>query len=654
MRSGLQKLARLGVNRTVGGAKLAISRPVGLCLALGLFVSVPLSSASAFELFGFSFSRSGIERVAETRPTDDIPNPVSYDVSVRAGGSDITEDLEAASILFEKKDTPVSGSTGLLVRARNDHKRLIAALYRQGRYGGTVDIKINGQRYDQIGVDEDLAANAPAKVTIDVDPGEIFRFSEPKAVNDDGSTIALRDFGVKAGKPALSQLVLDAEDAIVADYRQQGYPLARIAERSLEADHDRTQLDVALQVDRGPRARLGRVQVSGTNAVDAAFVAKQADVPEGDVYSPEAIAKSARNLRALGVFDSVIVKTGDEVLPDGTIPVEIEVTERRFRTIGAGVTVGNLDGLGVEGYWTHRNLFGRAESLRVEGSISHIGQRPIDEIDYNAAIIFAKPGVLGPASVFDAKLALEASNPDAFEKRSVSGEIGISQQWTEQLSGRAGFKAEYARIKDSKGMDHTLLFSLPLELTYDERDSKLDPTEGFSLLLKAEPTVSSNGDVAYFKNSATITAYQALDKAKRFVLAGKLSAGSIVGASKSDIPADRRFYAGGGGSIRGYAFQAAGPRDVNNNPSGGRSFATASLEARVKVTEQMGLAAFVDTGAAFDSLLPSADGDWYTGVGAGVRYLTPIGPLRLDVAVPLKTIKNEPKYGVYLGLGQAF
>ena len=138
------------------------------------------------------------------------------------------------------------------------------------------------------------------------------------------------------------------------------------------------------------------------------------------------------------------------------------------------------------------------------------------------------------------------------------------------------------------------------------------------------------------------------------MLAGKISTGTIVGASKSDVPTDRRFFTGGGGSIRGYSYQMAGPRDSSNDPTGGRSYIAGSLEARMKVTDTIGLAAFVDVGNTFNSSMPKFEDEWYTGVGAGVRYLTPIGPLRLDVAVPLKKIKDEPKFGVYLGLGQAF
>ncbi|WP_316862469.1 autotransporter assembly complex family protein [uncultured Cohaesibacter sp.] len=612
------------------------------------------SEANAFDLFGYSFSSDGIKKVSETKPTADIPDPISYKVNLSSSDEELTETFEAASLLIEKQEEPASGTSGLLLRANSDQKRLIAALYQQGFYGGTVDIMVNGVRYDKIALDKNLRGSEPVTIDIAVTAGDIFTFSKPDASLADGTALDLNQYGIEPGKPAYSQLILDAETEILADYHEKGYALAQIDKRALEADHKTGTLDVTMRVSQGPIARFGQVTVTGNKNVDSDFIIQQANIPQGEIYHPQAIAKANRNLRVLNVFDSVIIKPASAIVADGSLPIEISVKERKFRTIGAGVTMGNLDGVGIEGYWVHRNLFGGAESLRVEGSVGNIGQDDIKDLDYNAAIIFAKPGIIGPASKFTSKLATESTNSDAFEKRSVSGQIGLSYQWTDALSTSTSFKAEFARITDSSGTDSNLLFSTPIELEYDKRDSKLDPTKGFYLLLATEPTINSDASVSFVKTSATLSAYQALDKAKRFVLAGKLSAGSILGASKSDIPTDRRFFTGGGGSIRGYSYQMVGPRDSDNAPTGGRSYVTASLEGRIKITDTIGLAAFVDTGNTFNSAAPKFNQEWYTGVGAGIRYLTPIGPLRLDVAIPLKEIKDQPGYGVYIGLGQAF
>ncbi len=621
-------------------------------------IVVPTTPASALELFGYSISSSGIKRVEENKPTEDVPDPVPYKANLTLSGQGdldaLRTRLEEASMLLGKQESPPSGSVGLLTRARADRKRLVGTLFGAAHYGGVVEIMINGRDLDEIALDADLKSAGSADVSINVSTGPVFSFSQPKAMTVDGAPISLETYDIRAGEAARSSLVLDAEEAIVKHYQARGYPYARIEDRLLEADHKTDQLDVSLTLDPRQQARFGQVTVVGAAEVDATFIAQQANIPQGELYSPSEIARATKRLRTLGVFASVIIRPADRLDADGSVPMIIEVKERKHRTIGAGITAGNLDGVGIEGFWTTRNLFGKAESLRVEGSVSKIGQNAVDKLDYHLAVLFAKPGAFGPSSVFDAKIAADITNPDAFEKRAISGEMGVRHQFSEQISGRVGVKVEYSRLKETTGTTNSLLVSTPLELSYDTRNNVLDPSEGIYLLLKSEPTISNRNKAKFIKSSASLSAYQALDDAKRFVIAGRVEAGTILGASKADIPKDRLFFAGGGNSIRGYAFQAAGPRTSDNKPAGGRSFATASLEARIKMTDTIGLAAFVDTGGAFDGTVPGKKGQWFTGVGAGVRYLTPIGPLRADVAIPLKKIKGEPQYGVYLGLGQAF
>ncbi len=121
----------------------------------------------------------------------------------------------------------------------------------------------------------------------------------------------------------------------------------------------------------------------------------------------------------------------------------------------------------------------------------------------------------------------------------------------------------------------------------------------------------------------------------------------------ANVAADRRLYAGGAGSVRGYAYQNLGPRDGGGNNTGGRSAFLVSAEARYRLTDQLGVVAFVDAGNAYASTVPDF-GDIKVGVGAGVRYMTAVGPIRFDVAVPLQPRSGDPAVAVYVGLGQAF
>jgi translocation and assembly module TamA len=148
--------------------------------------------------------------------------------------------------------------------------------------------------------------------------------------------------------------------------------------------------------------------------------------------------------------------------------------------------------------------------------------------------------------------------------------------------------------------------------------------------------------------------YQSLDASGRYVAALRVATGSILGAgSVPDVPADRRFYAGGGGSVRGYAYQGVGPKDANGQPTGGLSLAEASVEMRIGITDTIGIVPFVDAGAVSEEDYPDFSGT-KVGAGLGLRYLTPFGPLRLDAAVPVNPDPDDPDFAIYAGIGQAF
>jgi translocation and assembly module TamA len=167
-------------------------------------------------------------------------------------------------------------------------------------------------------------------------------------------------------------------------------------------------------------------------------------------------------------------------------------------------------------------------------------------------------------------------------------------------------------------------------------------------------TGTGDGGLLFAVGTVSGSAYRALDTDRRFVLAGRAKFGSLVGEETDDVPANKRFYAGGGGSIRGYEFQSVGPLDANNDPLGGRSLIELNAELRVRITEQIGLVPFVDGGMVFDSVYPDFEEDLRWAAGLGVRYFSAIGPLRLDIAIPLNKREVDDSFQFYISLGQAF
>lgn len=628
-------------------------RTLSAVVLMSSAVSMAAERAEAFELFGFKLFEN------DTNEAVEVVDPLSYSVTLEVTGNDpegdLRSELEAASQLVQGADRPVSGSIGLIQRANGDFEQLIAVLYENARYAGEVRILLDGRRLADLPPDASLGGRGPVPVRVLVDPGKQFRFGDVSVRDADGRGYSAGEQGLAPGQLAKSTVILDAEQALVLELERNGHPFAKVSARDVVADHARGLLDVSLELEAGPVAPFGQTAVDGAESVDSQFIARMAGIRQGEQYDPEELAAAAKRLRALEVFSSVTVRGSESLSGDGSVPVEVTVAERKHRYLGVGATYSSTDGGGLEAYWGHRNLFGRAEKLRIEGSVSSLGTTgQAKDMTWRGAALFEKPGVLGPASKFVSRLEVEQENPNAYRRFSVEAAAGITYELTPQQTVSAGVNVEYARLTDSFNVDlETITVALPLEYVRDTRDSKLNPTSGTRLSLLVEPTYEINGGATFVKLRAEASAYRALDADKRFVLAGRVAAGTIYGASLASVPANRRFYAGGGGSVRGYGYQDIGPVNAAGQPTGGRSLIETSAEIRIGVTDTIGLVPFVDAGLVSASETFSG-AKFKAGAGIGVRYSTPFGPLRVDVAVPLNKDATDPDYGIYAGIGQAF
>jgi translocation and assembly module TamA len=626
-------------------------RTAAVLTALAIGFGATSTPASAIEIFGFKL----FEKEEDTVP---VVNPLTYEATLELTGDDnpdLREKLEQASSLIREAGKPVPGSVGLISRARSDFEQLVGALYEDARYGGVVKVTLAGKSLETLPPDADLKPFEPVPVVLTVEPGPQFTFGKVVFRRDDGSELDPAPYGVEPGAPAYSTTVLNAEEKVVQAMRELGRPLAKIAGRDIVADHDNSRLDVTITVAAGPVAPFGPTTVDGAEDVDGDFVAYMTGIDPGETYDPKELEAAEKRLKALEVFNSVTVRGADNLDENGAVPVRVNVAERKFRYIGLGATYSSTDGGGLEGYWGHRNLFGRAEKLRIEGSVSGLGSTSeYEDLTYHGAVLFEKPGVLGPASTFTSSLSVDQEDPDAYRRFSVTGAAGIKYKLTDKQTLSAGVELEYARLTDAFVTNQkTLTAAVPLEWVYDGRDDELDPKSGFRLLAHVEPAYEFNQGNAFVKVRGEASAYRALDEAKRFVVAGRVAGGSIFGSDLAGVPANRRFYSGGGGSVRGYAYQGIGPEDINGDPIGGLSYMEANAELRIGVTDTIGIVPFVDVGAvSTGTALQGAE--FKAGAGVGLRYKTPFGPLRVDVAVPLNPGPGDPDYGIYAGIGQAF
>lgn len=632
-----------------GGASLrGLSRTLLFVLICSAALTAEGRNAAAFEIFGIKLWGSSSDEDA------DIVDPLRYAVTIDApdADKDLVKKLENASTLKNDEERPVSGSLGLLAKARGDREQLVAALYADARYEGVVTITIEGKPLDELPPDAEFSGPQPIPVVISVATGPKFTLGKIR-LEGDAAGLASADFGLIAGGDAGSGAVLKAEASIVRALKQEGRPLAKVTGQEIVADHDTSTLDVTLTVAAGPVAGYGDTTVEGTEKVDRDFTEYMTGLKRGRQYSPDEIDDARDRLLGLEVFNSVTLKEADGLDAEGNIPIGVEVSERKPRYFGIGGTLSNTEGLGLEGYWGHRNLFGRAEKLRIDGAISGIGSNSLTELNYNAGIMFEKPGVVGPASKFFASFKTVFEHPDAYDHFSVKGSTGLSYDIDKKQRVSAEVALDYSKIHDAFGKHTYLIASIPLQYVYDNRDNRLNPTKGFRVLAYAEPSYDILSGAAFVKLKGEGSAYQSLDSASKFVFAERVAIGSIVGAGLQDVPADRRFYSGGGGSVRGYAYQGIGPKDTDGQPIGGLSFFETSVEMRIAITNTIGVVPFVDAGTVSTEQVPNFS-DMKVGAGVGLRYITPFGPLRIDAALPLNRGPGDPRFGIYAGIGQAF
>ncbi len=542
-----------------------------------------------------------------------------------------------------KKRLPASMSL-LRQRVKGDIPQIFKALRSQGYYGANVETDI------------DVKAE-PVRIIFSIDLGSPYILTAVDIRIPEEKTALIptlpeaRVFGLSLGERAKSKSILDAGKELIRWLRNKGFPFPRLLEKKVVVDHKAHTVSVTYHVEAGPPARFGNTEISGLESVDEAFIRNRIHWKSGDRFKGDLLSQLQKRLSATGLFSTVQVSGAETVDKDGHLSINIAVKERKHRTIKAGVSYKTDEGPGARLSWEHRNLFRRGERLILKGMIS--------EIALEAESTFRKPAFLRLDQSLLLSLRAAEDRPDAFTSRNLGGSLEIERELSKEITASAGvaFKAatidQYQYDKDEK--ESFGLLSLPLRLNWDTSDRLLDPSRGGRLAFQTAPYYDTFGsDVAFIKGTLGYRRYIGLWKRPPALLACRGAIGAAAGAARDAIPADERFYAGGGNSVRGFPYQSVSPlRD--EEPVGGRSLLEFSLELRLKVTDTIGFVAFLDGGSAFESVFPDFVEQLGWGTGIGFRYFTPIGPLRLDVGVPLnRRDEIDDAFQVYVSIGQAF
>jgi len=613
----------------------------------------------------------------EEKPPEAPPGPAperpeivyTYEPILKLDGAsdDEQEQIEgavrSASLLFTFVEEPLDSAGILFTRARADRQRISRALNALGHFAPRVVVTVGGAGIDDIATEDAFAANPPTgkiAVEVTVAPGPLFTFGKAAVITVPGAStepLALlpeNASGLIEGQPARSSEVTAANARLVTLLREEGYPLATVVGREAIADHQTSKLEVTFRVDPGAKAQFGTVSIKGNETVDTDFLEGLVTFEPGDQFKAATLNDYKTELERLLVFNSVAMEEAKSLDPDGRLPVTVVVNERKLHVVGVSASYSTLEGAALGGYWQHRNLWGRAEQLRIEATSSRLGMNGVDDYEYGLSAALTLPAFPTKRDDLVLTLAAKRERPDAFERDAVLFDARVRRRFDKIVRGEAGITVVQSRETDALGTRDRSTVQLPVALAYDARDNILDPTRGIRASVGVQPIINlTRGSGIATRFDAAGSTYWRLDDDGETILATRALIGASIANDITDLPVDLRYFAGGGGSVRGYEYQALSPRNAVNQIIGGRSVAEGAVELRSWLWDDIGVAAFVDAGSASTANFPDFE-DIGVGVGIGARYRTPVGPIRLDIAVPLDPPPGDSDFGIYVALGQAF
>ncbi|MGC6330780.1 autotransporter assembly complex protein TamA [Rhizorhabdus sp. FW153] len=583
--------------------------------------------------------------------TDEKARELPYDVRIEGlkevGLEDEFRDLSA--LLSDGRKAENAAQVG--ARAEEDVLLAERLLRSRGYYDGVATISV------------DTLPNARNRLTatLTATPGTRYMFGRITVTGavEEPMKLAVDALDLKSGAPIVAAEVEAAEANVSLRLPENGYPFVKVGQRDILLDDRDHSGDYTLPLESGPKARFGGIMTAGDPVFDAGHIEVIQRFDRGDLYDSRQVDDLRQALIATSLLSTVAiepVRTGT-VAADGTETVDLLVrqSEGPRRQLAASAGYGTGEGVKLTGSWTHRNLFPPEGALTVEG-VAGTQQQSL-------STAFRRSNAGQRDRVFALGASVARQDFEAYNAQTVSLTGSLSRastpifqkKWTWSIGGEltASRETRFNPADGERPRSTYFIVAAPGQLGYDGSDSLLDPTRGFRITGRLSPEAqkrNNGGYDAYARMLLEGSAYYPVMDS--LVLAGRARVGSIVGATRDTIAPSRRYYAGGGGSVRGFGFQQLGPKDANGDPVGGRSLTEFALEARYRFGDY-GIVPFFDAGRVGQGSTPSLSGMRY-GAGIGGRYYTNFGPMRIDIATPINRRKGESKIALYISIGQAF
>jgi len=599
------------------------------------------------------FLDSDKAELAETA-TLDLPKLPYKTTLILKGKEDddpeIESHLKESSLLIKLEPRPPISMNALYHRIRHDVTNLKQALAEKGYFDGHVEFNLT-------------EGKSLIAVVLTVVPGKRYTISGMSVITKEDKADILhlppskiaKTLQLPIGEAVDLVHIQEANQRTAAFLRNHGYPYAEMSEPEGQIDRENKKLYVVFQAIPGPYSVFGKTEVTGLRNLAPQFVRNRLIWQEGERFDERKIDQTRLKLMGTGLFSTIEIKPDENAPALPRVPLVLHATEGPARTVGAGLKYATTEGLGGQGFWSHRNLFGGGEML---GATLRASPRLS-----KAKVDLAIPDVFASQQLLRHELSAYVEQNRAYTSRSLDAGVRLEHPFTDSIKGMIGMIGEAGKVKRANVDYLNRLIGLPIEMQVDGSNDLIDPTKGGRLIAQVTPYVGRSGQgnrlmIANAKGSYYLRVFNEEDT---IVIAGWVRGGTITATSLNAIAPDKRFYAGGVGSVRAYGYKLLGPLDTNRIPLGSRSILEYGLEGRFKATDTIGFVLFAEAGHLSSKATPDISNKtrlW--GIGAGIRYYTTIGPIRLDIARPMKRRRDDAGkiidsgYQFYVSIGQAF
>lgn len=597
--------------------------------------------------YSYAQKNEVLEQKNKKLPHPALKQGIMYQVMFRGVDSPALLSLlqEVSELKALEKRPPIS-LEALRYRVMDDLPKLSKVLESQGYYDAVIYpflqegiILEKGGRYVVI-LDIILGAQYTLK-TFEIS-GENFPSNVSKTLD------TIKESDIPLGAPALSQTIIDIETKLLATLAKQGYPFATVPSKKIEITETTHQMDVHFFLTLGPLSYFGETTIEGLKSLDPSYVRDEIPWKKGEIFSINKIDALRQRLMRTGLFASVEILPAKKVQEDNLLPITIRLAEGKSRYVGAGLRYASSEGSSIKAFWGNKNLFGKGETLELTGQQGK--KKTLVESD------FTIPHFLRADQTFVTTIEGGKEITDAYTKKGGGAVIKLERKFLEHWTGSSGVGYDIGRVNQNNVKSTYHLPSFPLEATYNTVNNLLDPTDGMkirtSLILYPH---FLGGETNFLRLLLGSIFHFPFTQKNDVIFSTFMNIGFMPGATRSSVPVDKLFFAGGAGSIRGYGYQLAGPVGTDKNPLGGTSLFDFGGEFLFKIAKDFGFVTFLEGGSVFNRVYPNFSSKLFWGTGVGIRYYTSVGPIRCDVAFPLERRSGiDSSFQVYVGLGQSF